>query len=450
MTCPKCDATIKADMTVCPKCGLPLTYQDKAGNDEKIPLKTLLLRVLAIVLSAIVTAVLVTFIVLRIYYQNENKRITKKYVSQVTESITLENGMHGHALTFFGNDGDSVYIEELGESYLFTGGLARVEFADCIWFDEDPADMDSALITFSPIYVSAAGKKTRIPVFSVDIKVPEAPIRISEPTSEQIRVLTSQTGLAMNVVYGSQVIINGEDVSSKVDRSGNLALTLNIEPVGDNNVSVIVRTPNHKEARRDLTIYRERMDIELEIASSVSDISRMNSMTINGKTEPGAWITVESDYDKNSLTVDQATGKFSFRAKFKSYGKNLVTFRASMDGRNDSVMSFYVNYLPAKAEYTRNAWTMDYAQLRMYYQQWNGYVFLCMGQIVDTVTDNGTTYSIMNVGNNTDVKLVALDNQSNIGTLNVGNEYAMYADVSGRIFYKTDYIPCLITRYSKD
>ena len=74
-----------------------------------------------------------------------------------------------------------------------------------------------------------------------------------------------------------------------------------------------------------------------------------------------------------------------------------------------------------------------------------------MGRIVDTVVDdNGVVYNIMNVGNSENVKLVALENQSNIGQLLVGNEYAMYADVSGRIFYKTDYIPCLITRYSKD
>ena len=450
MTCPKCKARIKAEMTVCPKCGLPLTYTDKAG-EEKLPLKTLCLRALAVAGAALLTICLVAFIILRIHYQNENKRITEQYVSQMTEVITLENGMSGHALTFFGTDGDCVYIEELGQSYMFSGGIARVEFADCIWFDEDPADMDSALITFSPIYVAASGKKTRIPVFSVEVKVPEAPITISQPAKENISILTSQTGLAMNVVYGSQVIINGEDVTSKVDRSGNLALTLNIEPVGDNNVSIIVRTPNHKEARRDLVIYRERMDIELEIDASVNEISRQNSMTINAKTEPGAWITVESDHDPNSVHIDQSTGKFSFKAKFKSYGPNLVTFRATKEGRNDSVMSFYINYLPAKAEYTRNAWTMDYAQLRMYYQQWNGYVFLCMGRIVDTVVDdNGVVYNIMNVGNSENVKLVALENQSNIGQLLVGNEYAMYADVSGRIFYKTDYIPCLITRYSKD
>lgn len=450
MTCPKCDATIKAYMSKCPKCGLPLTYNDKVGTEDKLPVKTIALRALLVALGVLVTLSVITFIVMRIYYARTNERITKEYVKQVIETITLENGTQGHALTFFGKDGDCIYIEELGRSYMFSGGIARVEFEDSIWFENDPVNTDSATITFSPIYISSTGKKTRIPVFSVKVDVPEAPITITEPEKPYNTVITSQTGLSMKVVYGSQVIINGEDVSAQVDRSGNLALTLNIQPIGENNISIIVRTPNHREARRDLTFYREEMDINLEVASSVVYTSTQSIMTIKGRTEPGAWIVVESEYEKGSLVLDQSTGSFEFKARFRTYGKNLVSFKATMDGRRDSAISFYVNYLPAKAEYTRNAWTMDYAQLKMYYQQWNGRVFLCIGKIVNLYTENGTTYAIMNVGNDADVKLVALENQSNVGRFNVGSEYAVYADVAGRIFYDTNYVPYLIARYSRD
>ena len=450
MTCPKCGATIKASMSKCAKCGLPLTYQDKVSNEEKLPLKSLLLRALAVLAAVVVTLIIIQLIEEPLRIRRQNKRITEQYVKQTVEAVTLENGMRGHALTFFGEDGDCVYIEELGESYMFVGGIARVEFPDYIWFEDDPTTIDNALITFSPVYVASTGKKTRSPVFSIKVDVPEAPVTITEPKQDRVTVITAQTGLNMNVVYGSQVIINGEDVSGKVDRSGNLSLTLNIEPIGDNNISIIVRTANHKEARRDIVFYREVMDINLEVASTVQYISRLNYMTISGKTEPGATVTVDTDYERGSLQLDQSTGKFSFRARFSAYGKNLVSFRASMDGRRDSAISFYVDYLPAKAEYTRNAWKMDYAQLRLYYEQWNGRVFLCIGKVVDSYTESGTTYAIMNVGNDADVKLVALENQSNVGRLLPGEEYALYADVAGRLFYDSNYIPYLIARYSRD
>ncbi len=450
MTCPRCGATIKASMNKRAKCGLPLTYEDKVANSEKLPLRTLIGRAVLVLLAALVTMIIVQLIEEPIRIRRQNNAITKQYVKQTVEAITLENGMKGHALTFFGEDGDCVYIEELGKSYMFVGGIARVEFADYIWFETDPTGIDNALITFSPVYVASTGKKTRIPVFSIKVDVPEAPVTIKEPASDHLTVITSQTGLSMNVVYGSQVIINGEDVSNKVDRSGNLALTLNIEPIGDNNISIIVRTDNHKEARRDIVFYREVMDINLEVDSTVQYVSRLNYMTVSGRTEPGAWITVDTDYERDSLKMDQLTGKFSFRARFSTYGKNLVSFRSSLSGRRDSSISFYVDYLPAKAEYTRNAWQMDYAQLRMYYEQWNGRVFLCIGQIVDIYTESGTSYAIMNVGNAQEVKLVALENQSNVGRLLQGEEYAMYADVAGRIFYDDNYIPYLIARYSRD
>ena len=450
MVCPRCGATIKASMRKCAKCGLPLSYQDKVNRNDQLPIKTLLFRSALVLLAALVTLIIFILIEEPLRIRNKNKNITEQYVNQVVESLVLDNGYQGHAFTFFGTDGDCVYIEELGESFMFVGGLARVEVPDYVWFESDPTNIENALITFSPIYISSTGKKTRIPVFSVQVPVPEAPVTISNPKSDRVTVITSQTGLDMNVVYGSQVIINGEDVSDKVDRSGNLSLTLNIEPIGDNNISIIVRTANHKEARRDIVFYRDPMEINLEVASSVQYISRLNYMTVSGVSEPGATITVDSDYERGSLTVDESTGKFSFRARFSTYGKNLVIFRASMEGKKDSVISFYVDYLPAKAEYTRYAWTMDYAQLSAYYEQWNGRVFLCMGQIVANYMDSGTMYSIMNVGNASDVKLVALINESNTGQFLVGQEYALYADVSGRLFYQNNYIPMLIARYTRD
>ena len=450
MVCPRCGATIKASMRKCAKCGLPLSYQDKVSGEDKLPLKTLVLRCVIVFAAALLTLVLFIAIEEPLRIRAENKRITEEYVNQEVEVVTLESGYKAHAFTFFGKDGDCIYIEELSESFMFVGGIARVEVPDYIWFDEDPTNIENAVITFSPIYISSTGRKTRIPVFSVEVDVPEAPLTILKPTSDRVTVITSQTGLSMNVIYGSQVIINGEDVSNKVDRSGNLELTLNIAPVGENNISVIVRTPHHKEARRDLTFYREEMEINLEVASSVQYISRLNYMTISGTSEPGASISVDSDYERSSLKVDPETGKFSFRAHFSSYGKNLVIFRASVEGKKDSVVSFYVDYLPAKAEYTRNAWKMNYADLKAYYEQWHGYVFLCMGKIVDSYMDSGTLYAIMNVGNDADVKLVALVNETNVGQLMVGREYALYADVSGRLYYDTGYIPMLIARYTKD
>lgn len=445
--CPKCGFPLKEPMDRCPRCGLYLISTDKAAALEPLPMRRLILRAFLVLLGLLATVTLIVFAGVRIHYWRMDKRVQETYVNHTIETVRLENGIMGHAVSFFGNDGDSVYIEELGKSFLYVGGVARVEFADYIWFEDDPTDIESAEVTFSPVHIAANGAKTRLPAFSMSIPVPEAPVTVTSPTSDYVNVITSLATINMNVVYGSQVIINGEDVTDKVDRSGALSLNVNVYPIGENPISIIVRTDQHKEARRDIVFFRDIMEINLELATSVSLSSTLNYMTITGKTDPGAWVAVDTDYDTSSLVLNQETGQFSFRAKFSTYGKNLVSFHASMAGKRDSIISFYVDYVPAKAEYSRNAWAMDYAQLRSLYEQWNGRVFLCKGKIVDMYYEGEMQYSVMDVGKD-EPQLVILENQSDVGSLNIGAKYEVYADVAGRLLYKANYYPYLIARYA--
>lgn len=447
MICPKCGAKIKKDMDRCPKCGLGTLVTDSARPIAVIPLRQLILRALFVFLGILVTICVITFLGVRIHYNNESKRIEKKYDNHVVEEIAYDDGTVGHAISFFAEDGDAIYIEELRESFMVVGNVARVEFPDYVWFDIDPSNIESADIKLSPILIRENGEKIKLPAFSMSIAVPEAPIKINSPAQAYNRVVTSIVGIDLNVVYGSQVIINGEDVSDRVDRSGGLSLNLNVYPIGENNISIIVRTDQHKEARRDLVFYRNEMAINLELDPSVGTSSQLAYMTVSGKTEPGAWIEVDTSHDTSSVRINQESGEFSFRARFSVFGDNLVRFRATKEGKPDSEISFYVSYLPAKAEYSRNAWAMDYQQLRLIYEQWHGRVFLCKGRIVDMYYEGETQYSVMNVGKDEE-QLIILENQSDVGSLNVGAYYEVYADVAGRLFYKSGYCPHLIARYA--
>ncbi len=447
MNCPKCGAKLKKNMDRCPNCGLGTLVTDNAKTVAVMPLRQLILRALFVFLGILVTVCAITFIYVRVHYNNEMKRIEKKYDNHVIEEITYDNGMIGHAISFFAEDGDTIYIEELRESFMVVGNVARVEFPDYVWFDIDPSNIESADIKLSPILIKENGEKIKLPAFSMNIPVPEAPIQVNSPAQPYNTVVTSIVGIDVNVVYGSQVIINGEDVSDRVDRSGGLSLNLNVYPIGENNISIIVRTDQHKESRRDLVFYRSEMAINLELDPSVSTTSQLAYMTVSGKTEPGAWIEVDTSHDTTSLRINQETGDFSFRARFSVFGDNLVRFRATKEGKPDSEISFYVSYIPAKAEYSRGAWAMDYQQLRLIYEQWHGRVFLCKGRIVDMYYEGETQYSVMNVGKDEE-QLIVLENQSDVGSLNVGAYYEVYADVAGRLFYKSGYCPHLVARYA--
>ncbi|MBQ4227610.1 MAG: hypothetical protein II697_05345, partial [Clostridia bacterium] len=92
MTCPRCGATIKASMSKCAKCGLPLNYEDKVAGDDKLPLKNLLGRAALVVLAALVTLIIFLLIEEPLRIRRQNNAITKQYVKQTVEAITLENG----------------------------------------------------------------------------------------------------------------------------------------------------------------------------------------------------------------------------------------------------------------------------------------------------------------------------------------------------------------------
>jgi hypothetical protein len=231
-----------------------------------------------------------------------------------------------------------------------------------------------------------------------------------------------------------------------VDRSGFLSTNVAVEPIGDNIITVITRTDKHLETRKEINIYRQQYDIEIELDTTVKNSSNSRTMAITGRTEPGAMISVDTDHIKKSLSVDMETGEFSFIAKFSTIGDNIVRFRATREGDQDAVISFTVYYIPSLAEYSADAWRMDYPQLRVLFEQWHGRKFQCKGEVIDMVVDGENTYLIMDVGAETQ-QLVVLRNVSSTKNITLGRSYEAWADVDGRYMYKANYYPLLIARY---
>ena len=377
-----------------------------------------------------------------------NRLYTRGAYTPTVNLVSMADGRQGHALIFYGEDGDVVYLPEMDKSLSICGGVARLEIADSDWFYQDSGDYDYADITFAPVLMKSSGAQVQLPNVNYTIDVPESPLTVTSPAQDGMRVVTSNYPLELQVVPGSSVYVNGTDVTDRVDRAGAFSARVSVRPIGDNTYTIIVRTPQHKEIRRDVTIYRQAYDIEIELDEEVSTRSNENTMTVKGKCEPGAFISVDTDYMEESLLMDMETGEFSFIAKFDHLGDNVVRFRATMEGREDAVISFTVNYKPTLARYSAGAWAMDYEGLRLYYETWLEKVFLCKGSIVDVINDSdGKQYLIMDVSKSGDPQYVALENDTTLTSPSMGPTYAAYADVSGRYFYRDNYYPLLIARY---
>lgn len=453
MKCPYCGSYCADGTLYCPNCKQPLPTGAAEAEREKsaksrrgrFPLMGILTALVAVAtLCAIGIGAYKVWS--WVYNYRLNRLYTRGAYTPTISEVTMPDLRAGHSIAFYGEDGDQIFLPEMNRSLSISGGVARMEIADSDWFGLSVADVDYADVTLSPLLISETGKKTVLPRLNFQIDVPQAPLNVTTPDKDKVTVVTSVYPLVLNVVPGSTVFVNGENVTNSIDRSGYLSTNVTVEPIGDNMVTLIVRTPKHRETRKEIDFYREKYDIELELDTTVSNRSPSRTMAITGKAEPGAVISVDTDYMEESLSMDMQTGRFSFIARFSTIGENVVRFRASMPGKQDAVISFTVDYLPSLAEYSAKAWAMDYEQLKLMFEQWNARVFQCNGELIDAFVDGDKNYVVMDVGDE-EQQLIILENRTSVTTPALGRRYRAYADVDGQHMYKSQYYPRLVARY---
>ncbi len=425
---------------ICPLCG----FEKKTRAFRP-------LRALIVVVSWILALAIICVGVYKLYFWIDSYQLNKLYTrgayAPTISEVTLDDGRAGHAVTYYGKDGDAVFFEDLDKTVAFSGGVARLEIPDCDWFGPDIETIESAQVSVAAMLLYQNGDKRLLPALSFEVIAPVSPITVISPEEDDISVNTSIYPIKVQVVPGSTVTVNGKNVTDIVDQGGLLSDNEDVYPVGDNTYTIIVNTPGHKEARRDIVIYRAQMEIGVEISTSTPTSSTTNIVTITGKCDPGAIVSVDTDYVEGSVTNNTTTGEYSFIAKLATYGKNTVRFRAAMAGKADSVISLTIDYKPTLDEYSRKAWKMDYPTLCELFEQWTGRIFLCEGEVMDVVYEDETQYVIMDVGSDGTQHLVVLENVSSLGSPTIGRVYTAYADVSGRHMYKDHYYPMMIARF---
>ena len=291
--------------------------------------------------------------------------------------------------------------------------------------------------------------------------MPLSPIRLVKPATVRAEVGVSIYEVQINVEKGSTVIIDGTNVSTLIRETGNVSKNVQVLPVGDNTISISVKSKYCRENKMEVTLYRAEQEIPLELdatvlvewnyepisaekyaAATAEEKAQMHIPSISGTTLPGATITV--DFPHRNLEVDPATGRFSFVPLFSHLGNNDVVIRASYDGKADSVITHTVYYMPNADIYTRRAWDLDaqYTDLVNYITMRKGTIYMGTGTITRIVSTT-PQMAIMNIGTDNFEKLVMLENSSKT-TWTIGTKYRIYGEAYG--LYDT--MPRLTVRYT--
>lgn len=362
---------------------------------------------------------------------------------------TIRDDMAAHTVTIPGEDGQRITIRELRTSAIVTGGVATFDILDHVWYDNyEDYLQDAMTVTLTPYVITDSGKQQALEPIHYEIDIPLSPIELSTPDSPYQVVSTALYNIVFYVREGSTVTINGEDYSDLVNtEGGKVSYNATVQPIGENNFEIRVRSQYCRENTLTVTLYREKQEIPLDLASDIASTNDDGFMTVRGTTLPGAVVKVLSPYSDLDITNTTVDGSFSFVAKFDKIGVNTIIITADYPGKATTRVEHNVTYVPNVDIYSRKAWSMkdmytnymDNLSTRVANQQ----IYICQKAIVTSIETTKPQRAFVNVGTEESPMLVYVENGSRT-TWEVGKCYDLYGDAYGMYDSK----PWLIVRYT--
>lgn len=419
----------------------------KAGlGTQKKPRRNIgrrIVRILVVLGSLALAAWLCVMFLIPLLTQSNGE---EKRTATVTP--TIRDDLAAHTITIPGEDGQRITIRELRTSAIVTGGVATFDIPDHNWYDtyEDYLQ-DTMTVTLTPFIITDSGKQEPLEVIHYDIDIPLSPIELETPDGPYQVVSTAMYNIVFYVREGSTVTINGTDYSDLVNtEGGKVSYNATVQPIGENTYEIVVRSQYCRENSMTVTLYREKQEIPLDLASDIASTNGDGEMTVRGTTLPGAVIKVLSPYRDLDITDTASDGSFSFVAKFDKIGTNTIIITADYPGKATTRVEHIVTYVPNVDIYSRKAWDivtqytdlMDNLSTRVNSQQ----IYVCSGTIVSIETTKPQR-AFMNVGTEDSELLIYVENSSKT-TWEVGVHYDLYADAYGMYDSK----PWLIVRYT--
>ncbi|MBR1585738.1 MAG: hypothetical protein IJ662_09380 [Clostridia bacterium] len=391
----------------------------------------------------------------------------------ITPSIL--NDLPSHLVRIPGEEGQSIRIKEMKQSYLVVGGYATFEVPDYRWYEgAEAVTQETVTATLTPYLQTGAGEEKPLDKINYEVEIPLSPLTLVSPSSIYTEVSTSSYNIQFEVeknstvyiYYGEMIEANREDLSSLVNTdNGTLSVNVTVSATGNNDITIVTRAQYYRENSMTITLYRAPQQITLELQPDIATRYTPNlvedpsgakdakgnpvmiepNMSVSGTTVTWATIDVVSPHVNLNTTQVAARGTFSFEAVFDHYGDNVIEIHASAPGFETSVVKHTVYYVPVASIYTRKAWDMD-TQYTDYLNNSerriaNTQIYLVEGTVTQMLSEK-PAMAIFSLKKNPE-RTVLIRNYSN-DTWEVGTEYRIFADAYGLY----DGTPWLSGRYT--
>ncbi|MFR3405927.1 MAG: hypothetical protein ACLTV6_04980 [Christensenellales bacterium] len=252
------------------------TEQDTRGSGKrrKSPLR-IILTVLLLLLGCGAMGI-GGVLIARHFVLSQGMQVRNDNETRVELTATTVDDHPAHVITIYGRENATVYLREMQTSYVIADGKVSITVPDYMWYDTESSTFATAVetdtmdISITPyIRYSQEGDQYQLDPIKYVIDVPLSPIRLVKPTTVRADVGVSIYEVQINVEKGSTVIIDGTNVSTLIRETGNVSKNVQVLPVGDNTISISVKSKYCRENKMEVTLYRAEQDIPLELDATV-------------------------------------------------------------------------------------------------------------------------------------------------------------------------------------
>lgn len=372
----------------------------------------------------------------------------KVAVAEVTITPTIRDDLAAHTVTIPGEDGQRITIRELRTSSIVTGGIATFDIPDHIWYDDFGDYLQETMsVTLTPYLMTDTGKQQPLKAIHYEIDIPLSPIELNTPDNPYKVVSAAMYNIVFYVREGSNVTINGEDYSDLVNtEGGRVSYNATVQPIGENLFNIVVRSQYCRENSMTVTLFREKQEIPLDLASDIASRSIDKILTIRATTLPGAVVKVLSPYTDLNISNSNTDGSFTFKAVFDHIGDNIITITADYPGKKTTTVEHIVYYVPSIDEYSRKAWSIvtEYNDLmnNLDARRKKSQIYVCKG-VITSIETTKPQRAFMTCSENGNQVIAYVENSSRT-TWVEGQSYTLYADAYGMYDSK----PWLVARYT--
>jgi len=353
------------------------------------------------------------------------------------------NGETWHQITFYGEDGERVLIDDPIRSLSIQDNKAVLLLDDSSYIPEEDTQDESlphVEVALKAAIFSKDGDETKLNVPPYKIEVPFSPLKVVYPTEPNIKVDYTQVLIKVKVMTGSRVLIDNINLTDIVDSSGFVQKFVNLKE-GENSIQVQVETYKHRRTVKTIIVSRPELDVSIELDSPPA-LHYEDQVWIKGSVEEGASVYVDtlrvSANVKMTETyeVEHEDGTFETREKFEfryvlsSFGWNDIKITATNQDGVESSLIHRVERIPNHRSYTSLAWKMAYPYLSTSTLALIGQIFECKGEVISREDTDTSRMYLFDMGLAGQHKLVMIEYSGN-QQFEVGGKYKVYADVTG-------------------